>query len=123
MVIVRDLVLASVGAEVGAEDEAVLDEHVERAVDRRAVERRAGCSDRELDAAAERCPPSACASTSQISERCLVCRRATRLGALGSPPTTLSSAPCSAPQRSSMRRVFQRMTENAQVTTKRPTTT
>ena len=75
--------------------------------------------------AAERCRPSACGEDVPDQRALLrlppgigsrACGTARRRGG-----HQLRST--SAPQRSSIRRVFQRMTENAQVATKRPTTT
>ena len=122
MVSVRDLVLAAVGAEVGADEQAVVDEPVERAVDRRPVERRAGGPDRELDVGCREVP--ALRLREHVPDERPLPRLPARdrLGPLAHRRRhQLRSS--SAPQRSSMRRVFQRMTENAQVTTKRPTTT
>ena len=125
MVVLGDLVGAPVGSEVRANEEPVVDEPVERAIDRRPVKGGAGGPDGCLDLGRREVPAFRRARTSQISDRCFVCRRAigSRASARASQRGGTQLRSTSAPQRSSIRRVFQRMTEKAQVATKRPTTT
>src|SRR5262249_47293569 len=126
MVLGRELVVAAVRAEVGPQHETVLDQHVERAVDGRAVQLgralvhgrsdlgRAHVPVGVLD---EHVPDQRALSREPAPVR--ADRGDSRTG--GAHRRTLSAT--MPPQRSSMRLAFQSTTEPAHATTNMPTTT